>query len=301
MQSLVTSNQQRKLVKPWVVWLYVLLVISLTEFAIMGLLPWIFPNQDSPVWESTIDAVCLTIIVAPILWWSIVLPLQRTVRLREWFLERVFSSIEDERRRIAYEIHDGLGQSLTLLISGLRSLPDQCDTTDLQRRRQDLQTFAERALNDAKQLALGLRPSLLDDFGLVAALNRLVADTRKHHPIEIIFSEQNLPEERLPDVMETALFRITQEALSNIIKHSGAHSVTISLSRETSDVKLVITDNGHGIDGRKLSERQAQGGHLGLSGMQERAMQLQGSLEIHSSLGQGCQIVVTVPLSGRSP
>ncbi|MFM9069560.1 MAG: histidine kinase [Planctomycetota bacterium] len=66
--------------------------------------------------------------------------------MREWFLGRVFSSIEDERRRIAYDIHDGLGQSLTLLISGLRSFPDQCDTTELQRRRQDLQAFAERAI-----------------------------------------------------------------------------------------------------------------------------------------------------------
>ncbi|MFM8250396.1 MAG: sensor histidine kinase [Planctomycetota bacterium] len=301
MQSLLKSHQQQTLVKPWVVWLYVLLVIALAEFAIMGILPWIFPEQDSPIWESIIDALGLPIIVAPVLWWSIVLPLQRTLRLREWFLGRVFSSIEDERRRIAYDIHDGLGQSLTLLISGLRSLPDQCDTTELQRRRQDLQAFAERALSDAKQLALGLRPSLLDDFGLVVALQRLVADTCKHQPIEIKFTTQHLPEERLPDVMETALFRITQEAISNIIKHSEAHSVTISLSCVARDVKLVITDDGHGIDRHKLIARQAQGGHLGLSGMQERAIQLQGSFEIHSSLGQGCQIVVTVPLPGRTP
>lgn len=261
-------------------------MIEAREFLESPFLPWVIDEQASRLLVGTVDAFCLTIIVAPVLWLSVVLPLQRVVRMRESFLTSLFRSFEDERRRIAHDVHDGVGQSLTLLISGLRSLPDDCDATELQRRKSDLRMFAERALSDVKQLAIGLRPSLLDDFGLVAALERLVAETSEHQGIHVQLISL-LENDRLPEAIETAFYRITQEALSNVTKHAQAKQVVVTLTHQSGRATIEIRDDGRGLDAIELRAKNRAGGHLGIQGMQVRTAQLNGQFQIAAVPGGG--------------
>lgn len=262
----------------------------------MLLLPKESPAQYSRVLHATIDAVVLTIILAPVLWWMLVRPLRNLAAMRERFLGDLFSTIEDERRRIAHELHDGVGQSLTLIISGLKSLPDTTSSEDLGRRRQNLQDFSERALADVKQLAAGLRPSLLDHLGLAPAIERVVADLRQHNGFEISCELETMRQLRLSERTEIAVFRIFQEAMNNAVKHSGAKHVSVQLVRESTAVLLKVCDDGRGIDPLTLKEQAATGGHLGLIGMRERVGQLDGELSVDSTSGKGTCITARLPL-----
>lgn len=280
----------------WGVWLIVLAVISVTEFVIMLVLPQVFPAEHLRIVESVVDSVALTAVLSPVLWWVVVRPFRKEVELRERFLANLFTAIEDERRRIAHELHDGVGQSLTLVISGLRSLPESASAAEIQARGGKLKESAERALGEVKQLALALRPSLLDDLGLAPAIERVAAEIREHHPIELSVDLQTREGERLPEKTETACFRIFQEAMNNIVKHSGAKNATVLLAREPESVMLEIHDDGCGIEPRLLDEQSRVGGHLGIIGMRERAAQLGGELVVESRIGGGTTIRVRIPV-----
>lgn len=285
-------------IHPIVLWLVVLGLIFATEYAVMVILPWLLPQSPMRLLDATIDSVLLTIVIAPALWWMVVRPLQQAMSLRTRFLTQSLANIEAERRHIAHELHDGVGQSLTLLVSGLRSLPEGLDRTDLCRRSQDLQQLAQTALKDIKKLSLGLRPSLLDDLGLAPAVERIVADVRENHPLDVTADVAAVAGQRLPESVETAVFRILQESISNIVKHSGARkaSVKIRLDRET--VVLEVTDDGVGIDPAILNAPHQAAGCLGLLGMRERAAVLGGQLEIESEPGRGTRLLAILP-TGR--
>jgi signal transduction histidine kinase len=279
---------------PWLVWGIVLVVISTTELALMFALPEILPERPSRALESTVDSVLLTAVLSPILWWVIARPLQQAAGLRERFLADLFVSMEQERRRIAVELHDGVGQSLTLLVSGLRVLKDYPVDPEVARRASDLRDLADRALKDAKHLSQSLRPSLLDDLGLAPAIERIAADVRDNNPVRVSVEVEALSGCRLPEAVETALFRICQEALANVVRHSGASQATIRFDLEPRAVVLKVSDNGRGIDPRRV--QQAADGHIGLSGMRERAALLGGRLSIDSAVGRGTRISAWIPV-----
>jgi signal transduction histidine kinase len=279
--------------EPLRVWLTVLATLFFTEAIVMGIIPWLVPAQAPRLVEAIVDALILTSVAAPVLWFLLVRPLQEANRLRTLFLGDLFVSIEADRRRIAHELHDGVGQSLTLLVSGLRTVVLKTQDEDLVLRCRDLKELAKQALVDVKRLALGLRPSLLDDLGLAAALQRIISDFREHHALDIQLDMDQLSDIRLPEAVETALYRITQEALANVATHSQATKVAIRFCIDQQAIELRIEDNGVGIVPSKLSG--ANPGHLGITGMRERAALIGGKLTISSQSGKGTQLAVRLP------
>lgn len=278
---------------PWAVWILVLAVVSVTEYAIMLLLPMVLYDEPPRLLESTVDAVALSVTLSPLLWWTVVRPLHRAVQLRERFLGELFASVEQDRRRIAREIHDSLGQSVTLLVSGLRSLAEQENLEVVRRRGRDLERIAETALADVKRLALGLRPTLLDDFGLAAAAECLAAEIQRHYSLTVEVEDETVQGIRFAEKVEAAVFRICQEALNNVVRHASAKCAAVRLVREPHMLVLEVSDDGCGIQKAVLREG-AESGHLGLIGMRERAAVLGGELTISSRSGCGTRIIARI-------
>jgi signal transduction histidine kinase len=204
-------------------------------------------------------------------------------------LRRVVSAQELERRRLARELHDETGQALTSILLGLKSLDDVKGESDLAESTSRLRELVVTTLQDVRRLAVELRPTALDDFGLVPALERLVETFREQTGLEVDL-EPRLGEDRLPPEVETALYRITQEALTNIVKHAHAQRVSIVLTRRDGSVSAVIED-----DGRGFAEGEGSGNGLGLLGMRERVALVDGRLTIESSLGAGTTLSIEVP------
>jgi signal transduction histidine kinase len=205
-------------------------------------------------------------------------------------LRRVVEAQELERRRLARELHDETGQALTSILLGLKALEEKVDDTDSRAAAAELRELVVATLQDVRRLAVELRPSALDDFGLVAALERLTASISEQTGIAIDF-EPALTTERLPEEVETALYRIVQESLTNVVKHAKARNVSVLLALKDGAVKAMIEDDGGGFD---PAERTGEG--FGLVGMRERLALLGGRLEIESSDGAGTTVAAEVPL-----
>jgi signal transduction histidine kinase len=198
---------------------------------------------------------------------------------------------ELERRRLARELHDETGQALTSILLGLKSLEDALgDERQRGAAVAGLRKLVVATLQDVRRLAVELRPKVLDDFGLVPALERLTESFGEQTEIRVRF-ESSLGDERLSPEAETALYRIVQESLTNVVKHAHAHSVSIVLARKPGAVALVIEDDGSGFD---VAETRDDG--FGLEGMRERVGLFGGSLQVESRAGAGATIVAEVPL-----
>jgi signal transduction histidine kinase len=205
-------------------------------------------------------------------------------------LRRVVAAQELERKRLARELHDETGQALTSVLLGLKAVEEAQSQQEAHEATAALRRLVVGTLHDVRRLAVELRPKALDDFGLVPALERLTETFEEQTGIGVDF-ESTIGEERLPAEIETALYRIVQEALTNVVKHAGAHRASVVLARKDGAVTAVIEDDGRGFEagGR-------QGAGLGLVGMRERLGLLDGRLAIESTQGSGTAIVAEVPL-----
>ena len=208
-------------------------------------------------------------------------------RVRRDSLRRVIEGQETERRRLARELHDETGQALTSVLLGLKAVEN---ADDVPAALAQLRELVVATLQDVRRLAVELRPKALDDFGLVAAVDRLVQTFVEATGIAVDFESQ-LGEERLPSEVETTLYRIVQESLTNIAKHAGARRVSVLLVRRGGSATALIEDDGHGFD----KEDELRGG-IGLSGMRERIALLDGRLTIESHHGSGTSLIAEVPL-----
>ena len=206
---------------------------------------------------------------------------------------RVLEVQELERRRVAIELHDELGQSLTAIKINLQ-LSERFKgelTGDL---IQENIRIVEDALAQVRRLATALRPSMLDDLGLAPALKWMADQTAQRSGFEVCFLyDRN--QERLSPEIETACFRIVQEALTNIARHANPNRVEIALRREADQLVLCVQDDGTGFDLDAMSERAVAGGSLGVLGMRERATLLGGQLDIESTPGQGSKVRLRCP------
>jgi signal transduction histidine kinase len=274
----------------------VLTTIFATEYAVMLALPWLLPHEPPRLLEAAVDAVTLIAVLAPVIWWTVVRPLQEVILLRTRFLTDLFSRIETDRRGTAHELHDGVGQSLSLLVAGLRSAQESAVDPEAAARREHLLKLAREALREVKRLALGLRPSLLDDLGLAPALQRLADDVREHYPVELTLDTSEVAGVRFPEPVETAVFRIVQEALANVVTHSGAGAASVAVRRRGGELRITVTDDGCGFD--PSDDKVERVGHLGLIGMKERAKMLGGEFAIHSARGQGTRLTATISVGG---
>ena len=210
-------------------------------------------------------------------------------QMRSQLLEKVIAAQEDERRRIARELHDETGQALTSLLVRLQTMNQQCPLPEMKTQMDDLRRVLAETLSNVRALAVELRPSVLDDLGLAAALERYVRDYQARHNLEVGLVVFGL-EERLLPALETALYRIVQESLTNIARHAQATSVSVLVERRNERVRAIVEDNGVGFE---LSA--AHSDRLGLYGRRERAKLLNGTLMIESTPGRGTSIYVDVP------
>ncbi|MCL5265934.1 MAG: HAMP domain-containing protein [Chloroflexi bacterium] len=215
--------------------------------------------------------------------------------LRSQLLVKVMSAQEEERKRIARELHDETSQSLTSLIVGLKVL-EQCDPAEVGAVAAELRAQASKTLDAVHDLALELRPSTLDDLGLVAALDRHVREYARRHDCEVDFQATGIEGVRLPSQTELAMYRIIQEALTNTAKYAEARTVSVTLERRASTVVAIVEDDGRGFDVKALLESRSTEGKLGLFGMQERAALIGGRLTIESEPGAGTTVFVEAPL-----
>jgi two-component system, NarL family, sensor histidine kinase DevS len=206
-------------------------------------------------------------------------------------LERVVTAQELERRRLARELHDETGQALTSILLGLRGLEEAQSPEDLRSAVSDVRDLVRSTLQDVRRLAVELRPKALDDFGLVAALERLTESFAEQTQIGVEFAH-NIPDGRLPPEIETALYRIVQESLTNVVKHARAGSVSIVLRGGPESVSVVIEDDGVGFEPGRES-----GDGIGLLGMRERVGLSGGTVTVESRPGAGTTLRAEVPLA----
>jgi signal transduction histidine kinase len=207
-------------------------------------------------------------------------------------LRRVVTAQELERTRLARELHDETGQALTSILLSLRTVEEAGDEQELRAAVGEVRELVRSTLQDVRQLAVDLRPKVLDDFGLVAALERLTETFGEQTGLSIHFQQLLPTSERLPAEVETALYRIVQESLTNIVKHARATSVSVVLTRKDDSVSVVVEDDGVGFE-----PHRARDDGIGLVGMRERVALLGGRLAIESRPGAGTTFVAEVPLT----
>ena len=223
--------------------------------------------------------------------------LRRREEIRTRLLEQVMTAQEEERRRIARELHDETGQALTSLAVGLSMLKDVQQLSVARERAAELRALAAHTLDEVHNLSRGLRPSVLDDLGLLPAVERLLKEYEVNHGIAGDLHAAGFDGQRLQATVEIAVYRIVQEALTNTAKHARAGTVSVLLEHQGDMIRVIVEDDGRGFDpGEALSGDHAERG-LGLHGMRERAALLGGTLSVESGPGQGTTVFARIPLS----
>jgi signal transduction histidine kinase len=216
---------------------------------------------------------------------------ERAAVMREQFA-KVTAAEEEERQRIARELHDGLGPALASLNIRLLTVHKllERDEHPVAEEIQELANQVQASIRDIRRLIHHLRPVALDELGLVPALREYLAHCGQEHGLVIEFSTDE--GERLPAPVETALFRIVQEAVNNVMRHAHAKHVSVTLTRDVDHVNLNVADDGQGFD----AQLPRTGKHVGLWSMRERVEQLGGQFEVHSAPDQGTTVNTVVPL-----
>ena len=218
------------------------------------------------------------------------------MRLERKYLSRIIDAQENERRRISRELHDEIGQALTAIKFNLdmidKDLPQTSST--LRERLGEAKSLSNHTLAAMRQLSMDLRPTMLDDLGLIPTLRWYVQNFSNRSNIHSHFQAIGF-DEKLPPQIETAFYRIVQEALNNISKHAEASQVEISLEQRDSAIYVSIMDNGRGFDLDKVLHPESPERGFGIIGIQERVSLLGGKIDIQSSPGFGTQISIEIP------
>ena len=219
--------------------------------------------------------------------------LREREQVRAQLLRKVISAQEDERKRIARELHDETSQGLAVLAMGLEAAQDALRTGKTP-RLDEVKAVAVRTLEDVHRLILDLRPSVLDDLGLLSAIRWYAERHLETRGISVRCEFGEL-DRRLPPEMETALFRICQETMSNVARHSKATAVLVQVGVEDDEIRIDIEDDGRGFDQEEASRREGRR-PWGLMGIRERAEILGGSARVESAPGKGTRVLVRIPL-----
>jgi signal transduction histidine kinase/chemotaxis methyl-accepting protein methylase len=211
-------------------------------------------------------------------------------------LRRLVMTQEDERRRIARELHDQLGQSVSALGMGLGMLANPAlDAAQHQQYLARLQQITAQLDQDMKRLAMELRPSVLDDLGLIEAIQHHVERWAEHTGIQAEFQAIAPEDGRLPDDVESVIYRVVQEALTNVLKHAQASNVSVILEQRRDHILVIVEDDGHGFDLDALQQAPNLQQRLGLLGMRERVALVGGTATIETAMGAGTTLFVQLP------
>lgn len=212
---------------------------------------------------------------------------------------KIILAQEDERKRIAREIHDGPAQSLANLVLRTEIAERMLDTNNSELIRGeliDLRTQIRLGLEEIRKTIFNLRPMALDDLGLVPTLRKFVQDFEEKTRIRTLF-ETTGKEKRLPNAMEAAMYRLVQEAFNNALKHAQPTFVSLEMTFQDNDIQLLIEDNGIGFSVGQVESQAKLHSQFGLVGMKERVELLQGKIEFESRAGQGTKIRIQVPIN----
>jgi PAS domain S-box-containing protein len=220
--------------------------------------------------------------------------IKQTETMHRLLLERAFSAQEEERHRIARELHDEAGQLLTSLLVGLRTLEDSRNMAAAKAQGHRLREITAQAIDEIGRLARGLHPGVLYDHGLGVALSRYVAEYTKTHKIAVDLTLDGLDSCKLQPAVQVRLYRILQEALTNVAKHAEAKAVSIVVECSATALKVAVTDNGRGFNTKVLAVVSSN--RLGIQGMRERASMLGGTISF-TSKGRGTRILLQIPLT----
>lgn len=214
---------------------------------------------------------------------------------RRALLESLVRTQEDERYRLARELHDGAGQTLTSLLVRLKTIEKKAPEGEISAELANLQKLVSASIEQVRELSYRLRPATLETFGLAQAIQNLVSDiTKESHLSAHFHCDMDIAE--LPHQTEITLYRIAQESLTNVIRHAQADQLNVYLVRTPFAIAMKIDDNGAGFDPSKHPAAQDGKPHLGLISMQERAEIVGGAVAIFSAPGQGTSVRVTIPL-----
>jgi signal transduction histidine kinase len=223
---------------------------------------------------------------------------KRTELDRQQLLRRLSEAEENERRRIARELHDQIGQTVTGLILGLKTLEQFLAIGDRHKlgfeKLNWLQELARGIGRDIHQVAADLRPTALDDLGLQKALEAFCAEISRRFGVSVDFQFLG-SNDRLGQDVEIAIYRAIQEALNNVVKHAQARNISVVIDRSAEELRIVVEDDGNGFDFQKFSQSESRHSKLGLSVMEERLTLLGGSLAIESETGHGTSLFMRIP------
>lgn len=208
-------------------------------------------------------------------------------------LSKIITAHEDERRRIARELHDEVSQSLTGVMISITAAEGMRDPDALRKKLDDLYASAEATLAEVGKIVHDLRPTALDDLGLVSAVRLQARNLLEASGVRLTFEAAGFGHRRLPQAVEATAFRVAQEALTNIARHARASAATVSLRLREGILTVLVEDNGVGFDPAQTSR---MGRRVGILGMEERASLIGGRLRIHSQPGQGTRVELTVPV-----
>jgi two-component system sensor histidine kinase UhpB len=210
---------------------------------------------------------------------------------------QIINAQEEERKRVARELHDETSQVLTSLLISLAVLEETITSPEARDRIAETRQLAHQTLRAIRSISIDLRPSALDDLGLLPALRWYIKEYQQKFGIEVDFQATGI-KERFTSEIETAFYRIVQESLTNIARHANAQKVCIILNEQQDTIDATIVDNGNGFDVEKLLKKPATGQERGwgLVGMLERAQLLDGNLHIESLIGKGTTIHIHIPV-----
>ncbi len=222
---------------------------------------------------------------------------EERARARHDLLAAVIGAQEAERARVSRDLHDDIGQALTSVLLGLRLIdgpgdPTTGDPSDVGQRVEEMRELVTDALRRARQLAFDLRPTVLDDLGLAPALQRLVADVADRSGLVVDAAVDSVADhERVAPELATVVYRVVQEALTNVVRHASASNASVAVTVSSGRLRAVVEDDGNGFDPTRSTD-----GHLGLEGMHERANLVGGTVHVVSVPGSGTTVVLDVPL-----
>jgi signal transduction histidine kinase len=211
------------------------------------------------------------------------------------FIENVMSAQERERKKVSRELHDGIGQQLSVVKMNLEMIDQRKGRKAFSEDINGAVILVNESIQELKKLSTDVRPSILDDLGLVSALKGYIEKCRRSTGISIIFNE-NINGGRLPTSVETNIYRVAQEAISNALKHSKADTLKITMRNENSELFFSIEDNGKGFEPEKYLKPRVDDNCLGIISMQERVALMDGDFHIKSEIGKGTIIEIRIPV-----
>lgn len=211
-------------------------------------------------------------------------------RVRTRLLEQIIGAQEEERKRIARELHDSVGQALSSMMLGATMLAREKLSEAGQRQASEMHRLGSETLQQVRELGRELRPRVLDDLGIAAALDRYTKEFSLRNPEIVVDLHCNVPH-RLEPVVETALYRIVQEAMTNAARHSGGSTLSVLVTKSEAHVQVIVDDDGRGFDSARVRRNEHS---VGIHGMAERAELVGGTLDIESG-ARGTTLYVAVP------